>query len=278
MAKIYIDPGHGNTDPGAVGKRSKEKDNVLKVGKRLATLLKNSGHTVKLSRSTDVFISLSGRTNDANKWGADIFVSLHNNAASSSASGFETFVYNGGVGAKTKRLQSDIHQAIISKICINDRGKKQANFAVLRLSTMPAVLIEYGFITNKGDEDILINQVNNLAKWTADGINSFFGTKTSQTSKPAKKPVKKDNKGYVWLGTKYKGRRVESIYRGKDGLNFYNGPRWTRPSGTFGYGQGWKVDNKYLVNGSPMYRVQNSKGDLYWITASPKYVTIKGKY
>lgn len=87
-----------------------------------------------------------------------------------------------------------------------------------------------------------------------------------------KTPAKKD---FEWVGTNLKGRRVESIYKGSDGLNYYDGPRWNNPSGTFKYGHGWIVDNLYRVNGSLMYRVQNSKGDLYWITASSKYVKVK---
>lgn len=192
MAKIYLDPGHGGHDPGAVGKRSNEKTNVLNVAKELAEILRASGHTVKLSRTTDVFISLTERANDANSWGADIFVSLHNNAATSTATGFETFVYSGGVSANTKRLQNEIHSAIAGKIGINDRGKKSANFAVVRQTKMPAVLVEYAFITNVGDEKILTDKVNDLAKWTAIGVNNYFGKATSAAdTKAPKSPSKK---------------------------------------------------------------------------------------
>lgn len=147
MAKIFLDPGHGAHDPGAVGKNSKEKDNVLKVGLRLKTLLESAGHTVKMSRSTDVFIELSERASMANAWGADYFISLHNNSATAtSATGFETFIFNGAVSAATYKLQASIHNAIASKIGIRDRGMKRQNLAVLRESAMPAVLIEYAFI------------------------------------------------------------------------------------------------------------------------------------
>lgn len=159
MSKILIDPGHGEHDPGAIGRHSKEKDNVLKVAKRLKTLLESHGHTVRLSRSTDVFLTLSDRAKMANNWGADFFVSLHNNAATSNASGFETFIHNGPVQSKTLEFQNAIHNAIISGVGIQDRGKKRANFAVLRETKMPAVLIEYVFISNSNDERILIDEV-----------------------------------------------------------------------------------------------------------------------
>ena len=201
MAKIYIDAGHGGHDSGAVGKRSKEKDNVLKVAKQTKKLLESKGHTVRLSRSTDVYLTLTQRTNDANRWGADVFVSLHNNSAtSSSATGFETFIYNGNVSSATKRLQRDVHSAILKEIKIRDRGMKRANFAVVRQSKMPSVLIEYAFINNTSDESILINKVGEMSKGTANGILKFLGSSTiSKTpsvkpSKPSAKPSKPASK------------------------------------------------------------------------------------
>ncbi|WP_342512783.1 N-acetylmuramoyl-L-alanine amidase [Sporosarcina sp. FSL K6-1522] len=175
MAKIFIDPGHGGHDPGAVGRHSKEKDNALKVGLRLKTLLESYGHTVKMSRSTDVFLTLSERARLANAWGADYFVSLHNNAASASATGFETFAHNGALQSKTLVFQSAIHNAIAKELGIRDRGEKRANYAVLRETRMPAVLIEYAFISNVNDERILINEVEKLAQLTANGIVSYAG-------------------------------------------------------------------------------------------------------
>jgi len=146
---------------------------------------------------------------------------------------------------------------------------------------MPAMLSENLFIDTKADADKLKDSkfLDNVAKGHAIGLGRAFKLKSrSGTSTPSKSSTKsskpKTKNSYKWLGTNLKGRQVESIYRGSDGLNYYNGPRWTNPSGTFGYGQGWKVDNKYLVDGSPMYRVQNSKGQLFWITASSTYVRV----
>lgn len=191
MSKIYLDPGHGGQDPGAIGIRSKEKDNVLKVGMRLKTLLESYGHTVKMSRSTDVFIALSERARLANVWGADYFVSLHDNAATANVTGFETFIHNGPVQSKTSGFQDAIHNAIIKSIGIQDRGKKRANFAVLRETKMPAVLIEYAFISNTNDERILIDEVEKLAQLTANGIvNHVGGVKPSTPpSTPPKKEI-----------------------------------------------------------------------------------------
>ena len=193
MSKIFIDPGHGGHDPGAVGKRSKEKDNVLKVALRLKTILEGYGHEVRLSRSTDVFIPLGERARLANAWGADYFFSLHDNSATASATGFETFVYNGSVSAATTKLQNAVHSSIANQIGIRDRGKKRANFAVLRLTHMPAVLVEYAFISNYNDETILIDEVEKLALLTAQGIVNHAGGKKDVAAVP-NKPIPKPQK------------------------------------------------------------------------------------
>src|SRR5699024_7955186 len=195
MAKIVIDPGHGGRDSGAIGRNSKEKDNVLKVAKKLRTLLEGYGHEVILTREGDGYLTLTQRANIANNRKADVFISLHNNSASNNkATGFETFIYNGNVSSKTKNLQTAVHDAIAKNIGIPNRGKKRANFAVLRQTKMPAVLVEYAFINNPSDEDILINRVDDLAQWTCDGIIHALGgtvkAKSSNTPKPPKKPQK----------------------------------------------------------------------------------------
>jgi|SRR5690625_451774 len=219
MAKIYLDPGHGGHDPGAVGKRSKEKGNVLKVAKKIKVILENYGHTVKLTRSSDVFVSLSNRAKLANDWGADVFVSLHNNSATATATGFETFIYNGSVSDKTKQLQTTVHNAIAKSIGIRDRGKKRANFAVVRQTKMPAILIEYAFISNSDDEKILIDEVDKLADLTADGIVDFVGGKiTAKSSKKSSKPTKKPSNNNLGLVDYMKSKNMDSSYNNRKKL------------------------------------------------------------
>ena len=93
--KVYIDPGHGGNDSGAVGVRNVlEKDIALEVSKKITDILRNRGLEVKMSRTNDTFKSLSYRTTDANNWGADAFVSIHcNSAKRKDAKGLETFCY-----------------------------------------------------------------------------------------------------------------------------------------------------------------------------------------
>lgn len=176
MAKIFIDAGHGGHGSGARGARSHEKNNVLKVALKIKPLLQQHGHAVRLSRETDVYLTLSQRAALANTWGADLFISLHNNSATNkAATGFETFIYDKTTNVKTAHLQRVIHSAIIKELDLRDRVMKKANFAVLRETNMPACLIEYAFISNYQDETLLINQDEKLARLTVQGINDYFG-------------------------------------------------------------------------------------------------------
>lgn len=182
--KIFLDPGHGGHDPGAIGAKSKEAENVLKVALALEKKVKAQGHEVKLSRRTDTYLTLTQRANLANAWGADVFISLHDNSAvNRTATGFETFIFNGSVSANTVKLQKSLHEVIIKGIGLRDRGMKRANFAVIRLTDMPAVLIEYGFISNPDDEKVIAFEIEKQAQLTLEGINNFFGV-TTITPKP----------------------------------------------------------------------------------------------
>mgnify|MGYP001235038185 CR=1 FL=1 len=191
MAIICIDAGHGGHDPGSIGKRSNEKTHMLNIALHMKPLLEKSGHKVILTRSTDTYLTLSQRAQIANRNKADIFVSLHNNSATgTTATGFETFIFNGNVSNNTRKLQNNVHDTIIKGLNLRDRGKKRANFGVLRESHMPAVLIEYAFINNPNDEAILINDWRKLAQLTVDGINLYFGIKTNSVpSQPKPQPT-----------------------------------------------------------------------------------------
>jgi N-acetylmuramoyl-L-alanine amidase len=272
MVKIYLDPGHGGEKTGATGNGLQEKDITLKIALYTRESLQSDYNnvSVKMSRTTDTTVSLAERTEEANRWGATVYVSFHINALDGTANGYEDYIFNGlNRDSEDAQLQNAIHQEV-SPLFSANRGKKNANFHVLRESNMPAVLTESGFIDHKGDAGFLKEDRNlrEIAKAHAKGIAAYLGLSegTSEPSEPENK--------VQWVGTDDKGKRVESIYQGSDGLNFYDSPRWNNPSGIFMFGEGWIIDNKYLVDGYPQYRVQNSKGDLYYITASDKYVRV----
>ena len=185
--KVFADPGHGGHDPGATGHGLKEKDVVLKISNYFVDILNNkySGVIAKASRTTDKYISLSKRADMANDFGADLFISFHTNAFNGSAYGFESFIYNGNVGEKTKKAQDYIHEEVMKVNDLKDRGQKQANYAVLRETVMPAVLTENGFIDNKHDAKKLKSDdyLYSIAEAHAKGVAKLFNLKKKSSSK-----------------------------------------------------------------------------------------------
>lgn len=186
MTKIYLDAGHGGKDPGASGHGLVEKDLTLDIVLRLRDVLKKQYGPVKtrLSRSVDSFVSLSGRTDDANRWGADYFVSVHINSFNGSASGYEDYIYdelkNGGT---TDQYRDHIHHHVVKVNQLRDRGAKKENFHVLRESAMPAVLTENGFIDHSGDAKKLSDPKwrQAVAEGHAKGIAEIFDLKKQKT-------------------------------------------------------------------------------------------------
>src|SRR5699024_2623328 len=111
MVKLYLDVGHGGSDSGAIGNGLLEKNLTLQISKKINSLLSEYDNvTVKMSRSTDKTLSLKQRTDEANKWGADLLLSVHINAGG--GTGFESFIYNGTVNSNTVKYRGVIHDEI----------------------------------------------------------------------------------------------------------------------------------------------------------------------
>jgi len=150
--KITVDPGHGGSDPGAIGQGYEEEFFNRDVALRFRDLMLGDRGlwTVQMTRTTDVDVSLEARVNMANNWPADRFVSIHTNSyTTSTAQGSETYSYlEGGTAAK---LRDTIQNEMIKAWGLVNRGSKTANFYVLRETTMPATLTEMGFITSPVD-------------------------------------------------------------------------------------------------------------------------------
>lgn len=186
MVKIFIDPGHGGTDSGAKGNGLLEKNLTLQIALEVRKqLLLYEDVIVKMSRTTDKTVSLIARTTEANKWNADYFVSIHINAGK--GTGFESFIYNKlSKTSKAFEIQSILHDKIIRVNKLRDRGKKSANFHVLRETKMPAVLTENGFIDTKTDANKLKDKtwVNRIAKAHADGIVYLLRLKRKKQTLP----------------------------------------------------------------------------------------------
>ncbi len=182
--KLYIDQGHNPENPnaGAVGNGLREQDLTYRIGRELASLLENDpAFEVRLSRpnantslGSSNSTSLAARVQDANAWGADYFISLHANAASSpTAGGIEAFAYS-----KTSRgyaLGEDILEELADSTGLRNRGMQvRPGLYVLRNTNMPAVLVELGFITNPRDAELMNNSPQLFAKGVYEGIKDYF--------------------------------------------------------------------------------------------------------
>ena len=175
MKVICIDIGHGGSDSGAIGVNGlKEKDYNLLICEKVINYLKNYDVKVVSTRESDEFISLEKRVNISNKNKCDLFISIHCNAhINNEANGFETYSYSGNTD-----LQKLIHKNILNRIpSLKDRGIKKASYYVLKYTKAKAVLIECGFITNKSDYEILLDNVDNFALSICQSIVTFLGLK-----------------------------------------------------------------------------------------------------
>ena len=148
--KFYISQGHGGSDGGASGNGLTEKNITLDLGFKVGALLQAKGATVMLSRSGDYYKSLNSRTSEANSWGADYFVSIHENSFSdTSVNGTEIWYYAGStVGAK---MASSVCNSLVSTLGSKSRGIKTGDLWEINQTNMPAILCEGLFITNPTD-------------------------------------------------------------------------------------------------------------------------------
>ena len=182
--KIYIDQGHNPENPnaGAEGNGLREQDITYRIGIALAELLRQNGNfEVRLSRPTPTATlgssnatSLRARVDDANAWGADAFISIHTNAATSpDVSGTEAFAYSRPSAAFT--LGEDIIVGIANATGLRDRGMKvRPGLYVLRKTAMPAVLVELGFISNAADAALMNENPALFARGIYNGILNYL--------------------------------------------------------------------------------------------------------
>ncbi len=134
--KIFVDPGHGGSDNGASGNGLFEKNVTLDIATRIRNILINEYENVqvRMSRTTDATVSLTQRTNNANNWGADYFLSIHCNAFNGTARGYEDYIHSSlSSGSQTGQYQDQLHEEITKVNQLSNRGQKKADFHVARI-------------------------------------------------------------------------------------------------------------------------------------------------
>ncbi len=183
--KIFVDQGHNPQNPnaGAEVNGVREQDINYEVGVRLAALLRaDPDFDVRLSRDTPEeqlgtsnATSLQARVYEANTWGADYFVSLHcNTSTNTSASGSEAYVYSESTPAYT--LAGRILEGLHDMAGLRNRGVFiRPSLYVLRATSMPAVLVEMGYMTNANDLYLLTSDPESFARGIYRGIRLYFG-------------------------------------------------------------------------------------------------------
>ncbi len=181
---ICIDPGHGGDHDGAVGpSHTLEKNINLSTARVLRDALAEMGHGALLTREYDTAVPLHVRCEIANKWPADLFISLHCNAnANSEYTGVECYTSKGFTAADNwaERFQAALLKAFPDHKDFAGKGTSEENFYVLRNTAMPAVLVEMEFISNPKMELWLKQYYPAVARVIADEI----GSANKSTDKP----------------------------------------------------------------------------------------------
>ena len=194
---VFLDPGHGGRDPGAVYNGLREKDLNMSIYRKLRSELEKLGYTVLTSRDSDVYVDyVTERSEMVNKTDADVFISIHFNATGvpgANRSGVETYIYEPDEDIKprinkvahddptrlseSKRLADNIHNSVVSVAGANDRGVHGSNYAVLRETIKPAVLLELGYIDSPEYKKISDDKYQNkLVEGIVSGLRNFYKT------------------------------------------------------------------------------------------------------
>ena len=182
---FMLDAGHGGSDSGAVYNGRLEKNDNLRITLAVGERLSRSGERVLYTRTDDSTVDLTYRSTMANSAGATYFVSFHRNSASTVGRGVEVY-YHTSLSAQSTaaRMAAPVQDALVA--CgFHNRGVKQANFSVLRRTSMPAILVELAFINNEAENAKLDSEFDRIADAIASALLSFVGkTLTPATTQP----------------------------------------------------------------------------------------------
>ncbi len=182
---VVLDAGHGGSASGAEYEGYLEKDITLPITLRAAELLEEKGCNVVLTRNSDVYMDLYDRAGIANAVEADIFVSIHANASSSNPGFQGTFTYSYPKSEEGERLAGCIQDAVVSSAGSVDRGLLTNDYVVLRETSMPAALLETGFMSCHEELMLLVKPEyqEKLAQGVAQGVEKYLSTLPAKTAK-----------------------------------------------------------------------------------------------
>ncbi|MFZ3385800.1 MAG: N-acetylmuramoyl-L-alanine amidase, partial [Candidatus Hydromicrobium sp.] len=172
---IFLDPGHGGSDYGCIHNDLIEKEINLKIALKLKGLLESNGFRVIIRRTSDEGKSLDEVVNIANSSGADLFLSIHNNASLSPASaGTETYWSANGVSGSSQ-FAASIQSSLVSEIGRPNRGVKTADFKVIKNTGITAALVECVFLSNPDEANLLKDDgfLNKIVNGLFNGINNY---------------------------------------------------------------------------------------------------------
>jgi N-acetylmuramoyl-L-alanine amidase len=181
---IMIDAGHGGDDFGCHSVNAPklyEKQLSLTLAQMVNRYLKHQGYRTELTRQDDTFVPLKTRAQLANDKKATLFVSLHfNSAPSKKADGIEVFYYKSEQTPKrsdrSQKLADLVLEQLLSHTHAKSRGVKHGNFAVIRETKMPAILVEAGFLTNEQEMNKIreVSYLQNISLAVAKGVHEFL--------------------------------------------------------------------------------------------------------
>ena len=173
IKKVVIDAGHGGSDYGAIRDNINEKDITLDVARQVRDLLVKKGYVVQMTRDSDEYVSLQDRVAISENFKPDIFVSIHvNSSTGTEASGIETHYYH----QESIFLAQTLHASLVSAIDTKNRGLFKSKFYVINHTTVPAILMEIGFISNSQERAELNGSARKkaTAKAIVEGVENYF--------------------------------------------------------------------------------------------------------
>jgi N-acetylmuramoyl-L-alanine amidase len=293
---IAIDDGHGIGTAGkrtpyikSLGRQIRENEFNEAVTYYLKEELERCGFKTLLTAPTDYDTPLTMRTNLANSMGADALVSNHFNAMDGDfdgpgkdPEGMSIHIYPGAKNGR--RLAEHVAKYLKQGTKQKYRGIVEQNLHMTREFDRAAILIENGFMDNEEEALLMINEEyrRECAREQAQGICEYFGVPYVPAGGKEPKNTVKQPKTEVqgeYALSNVVGKRVESIYKGSEGLDFYSKPTFDDrySAGTLKLGYGFPtIVRKMKVEGAYMYEVKNSRGHKYYVTAAEKYVEVDG--